>query len=708
MEERKDILWRVYLVYILCCVFALAILGRVFFIQVVQGEKWKKEAENFMIKQQDIEAVRGSIYAADGSLLATSLPYYEVGIDPLANSFIEPKEFADSAKALSKGLADLLSDRTSGEYYRMIMTARKKGLRYQVIARNVSYKDLQEMKKLPLFRAGRYKGGFIYIQTNRRERPFRQLAARTIGYISDSGRVRVGLEGAYDSVLTGISGKRLMRKIAGGVWMPVNNDNEIEPQHGKDIVTTIDINIQDVAENALQNSLIEHNAKYGCVVLMEVQTGAIKAIANLTRRDSGVYEEDFNYAIADAREPGSTFKLASLLVAMDDGYVTPKDNVNLNGGEYRYFDRVMKDSHPPKKNEVTVEEAFWESSNVGISRTVWKAYSKDPKKFTDGLQRLSFGKQLGLSIPGEGKSKIKTAGAKDWYGTSLPWMSIGYESLITPLQTLTLYNAVANDGKMVKPMLVKEIRDKGKTVVEYQPEIINPAICKPQTIKYAKNLLEGVVQNGTAKSLKNANYLVAGKTGTAQVAQKGSYKGSDRITYQASFVGYFPADKPRYSCIVIVNAPSNDAYYGGVVAGPIFKQIADRVYASAFEIHNPVFAAADSVSELPVIRKGLGNPTIKAAKGLQIQMDANVPSATFLKTTPADKSIKAEAFTPEKILDKGQMPDVTGMNSADAIYLFESRGYKVRIKGVGAVKKQSRNSGEKINKNEEIILELGI
>lgn len=709
MEERKVILRRVYIIYVMCCVFAVAVISRVCYIQFAQGDYWRQEANNFTVRELDIEAVRGNIFAADGSLLATSLPYYEIAIDPKANAYLDDAEFDDSVQALSAKLAVLLPAKTSDEYYQSIMSARRAGVQYQLLARNVSYQQLQLVKQMPLFRQGRYKGGLIYVQTNKRERPFRMLAARTIGY-SDSVRGKVGLEGAYDSILTGVSGKRLMRRIAGGVWMPLNNENEIEPKHGKDIVTTIDVNIQDVAENALMASLAEHDAKYGCVVLMEVQTGEIRAIANLTRQDSGVYIEDYNYAIGDAREPGSTFKLASFLVAMDDGVLNLNDEVDLNGGSYKYYDQTMHDSHSPKKEVVTAEEAFWESSNVGISRLITDRYKDQPRKFTDGLHRLRFGDSLGIEIKGEGDSKIRNAGERGWSGTSLPWISIGYESLITPIQTLTLYNAVANNGVMVKPMFVKEIREKGQTVEKFGPVVLNPAIAKPGTIKNARKLLEGVVQNGTAKSMKNTVYTIAGKTGTAQVANNGQYKGGDKITYQASFVGYFPADNPQYTCIVIVNAPSNDVYYGGLVAGPIFKQIADRVYATELEIHRPVNFATDTLNELPVVKDGLTAPTLFAISFLQhdVNGSGSIGGAQIISVSPVEGSLLLKSSDPSDQLSKGIMPDMRGMNAADAVYILENKGYRVRIRGAGTVVRQSISAGTKIIPSTEVVLELSI
>jgi cell division protein FtsI (penicillin-binding protein 3) len=711
MEEQRDTFRRVYLVYIVCCLFGVAVLSRVFYIQVAQGEHWAKIADSFTQREINIEAVRGNIFATDGSLLATSLPYYEVGIDPLANSFISDQEFRDSAVRLARGLHQLLNEQTEVQYFNMLMKARRIGHRYLIIAKDVSHQELQQLKKLPLFCSGRYKGGFIYTQTNHRERPFRMLAGRTIGYISEDGTTRVGLEGAYDSILTGTRGKRIMRKIAGGVWMPINNDNQIDPLQGRDIVTTIDINIQDVAENALMNALAQHDAKYGCVILMEVSTGEIRAIANLTRKDSAVYEENYNYAIGDAEEPGSTFKLASLMVAMDDGLIDLQDKVNLENGQHEYASTAtMRDSHTPKKNEVTVEEAFWESSNVGISKVIHAAYSKNPKQFTDGLHALRFGDKLGLSIVGEGNSKIRQAGEKGWSGTSLPWISIGYESLITPMQTLTLYNAVANNGVMVKPMFVKEVKDKGKTIFSYETEVLNPTIAKPQTIANARKLLEGVVQNGTGKSMQNTNYTVAGKTGTAQIAKGQGYgKDKNNVTYQASFVGYFPADKPKYSCIVIVNAPSGDAYYGGAVAGPVFKRIADRVYATELDIHQATSAMTVVKPGFPEVKNGLTAPTFFAAQSLFLETEQMTVQSEYCSVEKkGEHAMQLVQNKVEEQLRSGIMPNVKGMCASDLLYLFENNGYRIRIKGAGAVVRQSIAAGQKITKQTIIEVELAL
>lgn len=699
---------RVYGVYAFVILFALAVVGRVIYIQTVQSAKWKNEAENFTLKVMDVEAVRGNIFATDGSMLATSVPYYEIGIDPIANELMEAEDFRDRADSLSKALAALLKEKSAKEYYTRIMNGREQHDRYIQLAKNVSYHNLQLIKKMPLFNLGRFKGGMITLQTNKRERPFRMLAARTIGYVRDAGKP-LGLEGAFDTVLTGVSGQRLMRKIAGGVWMPVNNENEIEPQNGKDLVTTIDINIQDVAENALMNSLAAHNAKYGCVALMEVKTGEIRAIANLTRADSGVYNEDYNYAIGDAREPGSTFKLASLLVGMDDGVIDLNTKVNLEGGVKVYYDRTMKDAHAPKENSVTTKESFWESSNVGISKLIVNAYGRDPKKFTDGLRRLHLNEPLNLSIPGEGIPRIKQPKDKDWSGVSLPWISIGYESLVTPLHTLTLYNTIANNGTMVRPMFVKEIRQKGKTIKTFQPEIMEQQAVKPETVLKAKQLLEGVVQYGTAKNMKNTSYRVAGKTGTAQVANKGAgYKGGERITYQASFVGYFPAENPKYTCIVIVNAPSGDVYYGGAVAGPVFKQIADRVFSTNLDIHAPVNSGVDRLfgSNMPEVKNGPVGPTLDVLNELHIPVTNDAMSAGWVKTNVNSAKLSAQPLDVERALNKNQIPDLTGMTATDVLFLLENKGIRVRVRGSGSVRRQSLPAGTKFGKGTELIIEL--
>src|SRR5690606_6928859 len=436
---------------------------------------------------------------------------------------------------------------------------------------------------------------------------FNILAARTIGYDRE-GIQPVGIEGAYSKELRGINGKRLEQKIAGGVWMPISDENEIEPVDGSDVYSTIDVNIQDVAESALMKQLKKHHAGYGCVAVMEVATGEIKAIANLQRVKDSTYYESYNFAVGAATEPGSTFKLPALMAAFEDGYLDLDDMVDTEDGTTKFYDAVMRDSHKGGYGKISIKESFVKSSNVAISKEINRVYSKDPQKFIDRLNKMYVNKKLGIELAGEGTPYIKNTDDKSWSGITLPWMSIGYEVELTPLNILTFYNTVANNGKMVKPKFVREIRHRGQLVRKIETEVLNPSVCSEKTIKMAKEMLEGVVEEGTAKNLKNEVYKIAGKTGTAQIANKKlgyKYKNDLKVSHQASFVGYFPADNPKYTCIVVVNAPSKGVYYGNLVAGPIFKEVADKVYATSIEIHKEIHKKENQAkSRIPYAKDG--------------------------------------------------------------------------------------------------------
>ncbi|PCJ89033.1 MAG: cell division protein [Flavobacteriales bacterium] len=702
MDPKKDILWRIYLVYFIVCLFGIAILTKAVTIQFVEGDKWRSKAENLTTRYHNIEAARGNIYAADGSLLATSIPIYEVRMD-LNTEAMTDALFNENVDSLAICLSAIFREKSPEKYKRELLKARKDGNRFHLIKRKVRFNQLKEMKNFPLFRLGRYKGGFIYLQQNKRQRPFRVLAARTIGY-DRIGIQPVGLEGAYGRELKGVSGKRLMQKIAGGVWMPINDANEIDPKDGNDLYTAIDINIQDVAEYALLKQLQVHDAHHGCVVLMEVQTGEIKAIANLQKDEDGDYYEYYNYAVGESTEPGSTFKLASLMAAIEDGLVDLDDSVDTEDGTTQYYDEIMRDSHKGGFGKITVKRAFEVSSNVGISKIVWQSYSDNPQKFVDRLYKMNLNKPLGIEIAGEGKPYIKNAKDTLWSGITLPWMSIGYEVQLTPLQILTFYNAVANDGKMVKPKFVKEIRDKRNVIKKIDTEVIDDAICSEETISKAQKMLEGVVENGTAQNLKAASYKVAGKTGTAQIANANyGYKYDKKISYQASFVGYFPADNPKYSCIVVVNAPSKDVYYGNLVAGPIFKEVADKVYATSIEIHDELqpqqFASATAI---PYSKNGYKRDLQKVLADLQMPLnDQSAESDWVVTITEADKV----HIKPKKIY-QNTIPNVAGMAVQDAVYLLENMGMQVKIRGKGTVKSQSVTAGSAVQKGQKIVLEL--
>ncbi|MBS1651793.1 MAG: transpeptidase family protein [Bacteroidetes bacterium] len=689
------------------CFFALAILYRICVIQFVQGNDWKEKAEAFSTKVFEIEAVRGNIFDANGALLATSLPYYEIGMD-INTPSIDDKIYSAKRDSLALQLSTLFGDKSKREYLSILNKARKEKDRYVLLKRNVPYKDLQALKNFPLFKRSKKGGGaLVTLQTNKRERPFQSLAARTIG-LSRPGIKPVGLEGAYDSVLTGISGKRLMQKIAGDVWRPINDENEVEPKDGSDLYTTIDINVQDVAQSALLKALIKNNASHGCAVLMEVKTGAIKAITNLTKNnsdDSTSYSESLNYAIGYPTEPGSTFKLASMLATIEEYNISLDEKVNVGNGECMYYDRKMKDSHAPAKSICSVLECFETSSNVGVSKIVTKYFSKNPKAFISKLNSFHLNQKLGLSIPGEGIPRVKQVKDRDWYGTSLPWISIGYESLITPMQTLTLYNAVANNGCMVKPHFVNQIKRNGVSIYDFKPEIIDKAIAKQSTISKAKLLMESVVATGTAKSLNIKAFKVAGKTGTAQIAKDGDYK-KNGTTYQASFIGYFPADNPQYTCIVVINSPSNGIYYGGAVAGPVFKEIAEKVYSGNTDFIKPLNNNKGLLVNVPTLITGRANELKSLANTFGIK-STNTFSNEFVTRNTNDtitESFVAKNF--ESQLRKGIMPNLLGISAKEALFLLENNGLIVKIEGFGSVKKQSIEAGQKYYKGNKIILTL--
>ena len=705
MNKKKDILTRTYLLYIMMCVFAGAIVTRLCVIQFVEADLWRGKAEAFTTKVEDMEAVRGNIFDANGALLATSLPYYEVAVDINAPSVTE-ELYLSKRDSLAMMLSRLFRDKDENAYLRILNRARRDNDRYVLLKRNVSYKDLQTLKTFPIFRKGK-RGGLVTLQTNKRERPFQMLAGRTIG-MARPGIKPVGLEGAFDSVLTGVSGKRLMQRIAGDVWRPINDENEVEPKDGSDLYTTIDINIQDVAENALMRSLKQNRAAFGCAILMEVKTGEIKAIANLARSktDTTTYYESLNYALGYPAEPGSTFKLASMLATIDEFDISLDERVEVGKGVCMYYDRPMRDAHEPEEPVITVQHAFETSSNVGISKIVTKYFSKSPSAFISKLKSLHLNEKLGVAIPGEGIPRIKNVKDRDWYGTSLPWISIGYESLVTPLQTLTLYNAIANNGCMVKPRFVKEIRRNGVVLKRFETEVIDPAIVKESTVKKARRLLEGVVENGSGRGLNIQAFKVGGKTGTAQIAKKGGYK-MGGTTYQGSFVGYFPADNPLYTCIVIINSPANGTYYGGLVAGPVFKEIAEKVYSGTVDFIEPVNDGSSrpvNVPQLITTRKEEAGKVLKA-----LALKGHLPEDdSYVRSTRRDSlKVIAKSTDVEKALRRGTMPDLSGMSAKDALFLLENSGLSVRLQGFGSVKKQSIAPGQKFSKGLRITLTLG-
>lgn len=680
------------------CLFALAIVGRIAHIQIVEGDKWRAKAESQTTIFRTVEAARGNIFTADGSLLATSEPIYEVRWDANVSSLTDDY-FKENIGQLSKQLAGLFEGKSAAIYRRELTQARNDTSRFYLIKRNVDHKALKQLRQFAIFNQGQHQGGFIYLQGNERVKPFGELASRTIGY--DLKGYSVGLEGAYSTDLAGVGGKRLMQKIAGGHWKPLNDENEIEPENGSDLITTIDINIQDVAEQALLTQLEKHGAHHGCAVLMEVETGNVKAIANLTLQKSGAYAETYNYAVGASTEPGSTFKLASMICLLEDGFVTLEDTVDVEGGIKKYYTETMEDSKIGVYDKITVAKAFEISSNVGVSKLVTQYYSAKPEKLVERLKAMHLNEPLGLEIKGEGEPSIPSPNDKSWSGISLPWMSIGYGVLQTPMQILALYNAIANNGKLVRPKMVSTIKKRGEIEKEFPPVVLDERICSQKTIDQVKILLEGVVDNGTARNLKHANYKIAGKTGTTQIAKSGSYHKEKR--YQASFVGYFPADKPRYTCIVVVDSPSKGTFYGSQVAGPVFKEISDKVYSTQIKMQEEVVTdplLADRL--IPISKVSDKNDLTRAFSELGIQTDIKDPSAQWVVA----KATSGAVVLAERQVLMDLVPSVVGMGAMDALFLLENMGLDVKIIGSGAVILQSIIPGTEAAKGREIVIQL--
>jgi len=704
MSVKQVIVIRLIGIYLGALLFALLIVGRILHLQFVKGEELRQKAQELTMKYESIEPNRGDIYSNDGKrLLSTSVPYYEIRMDLLSNA-LEEEIFISGIDSLAYCLSNMFRDQSAYQYKQKLINARRQGQRYYLIKRQVSHQQLLEMKKFPIFRFGRYKGGFIVIQKNRRIRPHQMLAARAIGYLNEgeSGNV-VGIEGAYDHYLAGVTGVRLMQKTAGNIWIPVSDRNEVEPKDGYDVITTIDIDIQDVAENALLDQLKTHHAHHGCAVLMEVETGEVKAIVNLQRDEQGNYSETYNYAIAESIEPGSTFKLISLIAALEDGYIELDDTVDTGNGVINYYDKVVRDTKEGGYGRISVKTAFEVSSNVGISKIINTHYKGREEEFVDRLYRMHLNEPLGIELKGEGNPHIQYPGDKYWSGISLPMMSHGYEVRLTPLQVLTFYNAIANNGTMVKPKFVKRITSYGRIIKTFSTEVIDPSICSKETLEKAKIMLEGVVENGTAMNLKNETFKIAGKTGTAQIAnERYGYKVDSRISYLASFAGYFPAENPKYSCIVMVNSPSSAVYYGNLVAGPVFREIANKVYATSLDMDDALNHDQDLQVEIPYSKHGDRDELNTVLEYLGIPSTPGSIESNWVATIKKDDGISINDLR----IGGGLVPNVKEMGLKDALYLLESSGMIVEVRGRGKVLEQSIQPGSVIRKGDRILLTM--
>jgi cell division protein FtsI (penicillin-binding protein 3) len=699
MEVKNDILWRVYLGFLGLTLFGVLILGKAFYTQRFEGSYWKNMSDSMHTKILDLDAERGTIYSEDGSMLSTSLPQFDIFIDFAAEGLRQKKgeRFFENIDSLSLSLAGLFKDKTADTYKKELKLAYKNKDRYYPLHKKVSFEEYKELREFPLVRLGKNKSGFIAEVKTKRLNPFGELGFRTIGLYRENSKL-VGLERSFDSVLRGTTGKRLVRFVAGGVMMPVEG-YEVEPENGNDVYTTIDVNIQDIAERALMRTVSANEALEGTCIVMEVATGKIKAIANLGRTPEGTYFETDNYALRTS-EPGSTVKLVTLLAALEDKYVTINDNIVINGGRWTFNGRtIVDDHHGPEVT--TIKEAFTHSSNVAMSKLAYQYYTNDPKKYYKHFTNLHLTTKTGIELNEEFKPLIKNPNkAKYWHPQTLASWGFGYELMLSPLQLLMVYNAIGNNGKMMKPYLLNEIRSYGTVIRKNEPVVLNEAIASEATIKQLQECLAAVCTEGTAKKqFETAVYKAGGKTGTAKV-NDGKYKYSDGV-YQSAFAGYFPVEAPKYSIIVVVkNKPHAANYYGGSVAAPVFREIADHLYKYSLEQQQPyqLPAIADSMlytfsgmkKEVQAISTQFGFSYIDQLVGNW--------RISYLK----NRAMQSQVFNTAGAV----VPDVKGMGLKDAVYVLETAGMKVQVSGKGKINNQSVAAGLPVAKGQQIVLYL--
>jgi len=682
---------KAYFFFILLFVFGFAVIIKALQIQLVEGAELKENYQKKRIKVFETEAMRGNILAADGSLLATSLPNYEIRWDA-AVEHLPDSVFNANVSALALRLSRLFRDKTEWEYKQLLIKSRRDKNRGLLIQRDVSHEKLQELKTFPIFNRGRFKGGMIADRTYKREYPYGVLANRTIGYVKEGAAdtARVGIDGFYDHYLRGVPGQEMKQYVGNSFWRPVYASTDVEPQDGCDVVTTIDPLLQDVAHNALLKQLMISSAEKGTVILMDVKTGEIKAIVNLVYNKSrNEYSENYNLAVGEAFEPGSTFKTLSLMIALEDGYLKANDSVETGSGWTVFHGKTMRDTHPiGVTGWLSPEECLVFSSNVGVSKIIYDQYTGREWDFYRGLEKLGILSKTGVDILGEPTPGIKKPDDRQWSKITLPWMSIGYEVTVTPLQMLSVYNTIANDGKFVQPRLVKEVRLSDKVVKTFDSKEARKPVCSKKTLGTIRGYLEGVVEEGTARIVKNDNYKIAGKTGTAKVNEGGQYVS----LYNASFAGYFPADNPKYSCIVVIYKPTYGSYYASRVAAPVFKEIADVVYARQFDIHPDNYDIA---------RLKQNPKDMPAAIADQLSNKLGIDALAW-------KTGNSSGMSFTEFYQITALPDFTGLGASDALFVLENMGLQVTIKGRGVVKKQSLPPGRSFRQGDHIYLTMDI
>lgn len=690
MDRKKELLVRVYAVLAAFIILSVVIMARVVKVSLFEGDKWRGKG-NKNVKMRTLRAERGNIYSEDFNLLSTSLKFFDIHMDL---SVQKDKVFNEGVDSLAYHLSKSIGKhKTKSEWRKSLVHGRKNKKRYFPIAKRINSDDLRKIKKFPLFRLNKYQGGMIAESFSKRSKPYNGFASRTIGEDRQNAS-KVGLEGYFDKFLAGDSTEVLMKKVSelNNEWVPVYDLQDFEPGKGNDIVTTINIDIQDIVHNELLSRLVEIEAEAGTAIVMDVKTGAIKAISNFRRLESGNYGEIYNDAIGRLSEPGSTFKLASVLALMDDGYCDLESTVDLKGGKIGFYDLTMHDSDMHGLRRVTLREAFEKSSNVGIAKLVHDNYNNPAGriKFVDKLRSLGMASRMGVEIIGESKPQIKhpVKNKKTWYGTTIPWMAHGYELMNTPLQTLNLYNAIANDGKMMKPYLVSEILDGESTVKIFRPRVLKKQLVKREVVDAAQQMLEGVVKSGTGRKLRSSIVDIAGKTGTTRV----NYSEKDqKKEYNASFVGYFPVQNPKYSMIVVIYKPQGRAYYGASAAGPAYKKIAERITTLSDNLIYSEESQKIATAELPESNAGFGNDFKRVFDYVGLEYKSK-KKGSWVEVDP----FETKMLINKKKMSKSEVPNVKGMGARDAIYVLENMGMNVEVDGVGKVVKQTIRPGAKI------------
>jgi cell division protein FtsI (penicillin-binding protein 3) len=690
---KKSIVTRVRLAFLGVALFSCAVAWKISRIQYQEGAKWRALEQERRISYQPVPATRGNIYSDNESIMATSLPFYRVAWDP---GVVDDATFNAKVDSLAGNLAHFFQDRSKEEYKHKLMAAHSdRDVRYiRLNSRQINFQEKKELASWPIFRAKR-RGGVIFEKVDKRFRPFGGLAQRTVGFVNED-RNGAGLEFTFQNKLAGRAGEALFERVPGG-FKPVYDGTEIKPQPGYDVKTTLDINLQDGAEDALYKSLVANDAKYGCVILMEVKTGEIKAVANLGKAEDGTYKEDYNYAFADQgrTEPGSTFKLASMAAVFEaDPSLQPDDMVDTGPGRMLIGGAVKTDSHA--NGRITVQQVFERSSNIGVARLVQEHFSDNPTRYTDYLKKFGLDKPLGFQMSGEALPYVKDPRDRSWSRTSLSTMAIGYELKLAPLQTLAFYNAIANNGVKVAPMIVRDIKQADQVVEHFETQVLNPKVCSDVTLRKLRAMLEGVVLEGTARKIQPKDYTIAGKTGTAWKFKNGRYT----KTYSTSFCGFFPADKPKYSCIVVIDSPSKGGWSGAEVAAPVFREVADKCMARDQASQRPMLARVPARrTPVPLVRAGLQDEIALVCQkiGLPGQTRATGGEEWVRATAAVDTAFVARTVSlrPDaSVAHPGRMPDVRGLTLRDALFLLENRGLKVQASGTGRVREQSVAPGD--------------